>query len=72
MDPRAPRQTGADALLAAYDDQLRTNVAGAIAVDRLGPLLLATFPGGQGLVTYRDLSDADAATIGVIEGCIGR
>lgn len=63
MEPGAPVHLAADALLTAYDDQLRTNVVGAIAVDRLGPLLLVTFPGGHGFVTYRDLSDADAATI---------
>lgn len=54
-----------DALLAAYDDQLRTDAetAGAERVEHLGPLLLATFRGGSGFVTYRDLGGADAATI---------
>lgn len=32
-------------------------------VARLGPLRLVTFAGGRGFVTYRDLADADAATI---------
>jgi GNAT superfamily N-acetyltransferase len=53
-------------LLAAYDEQLRTDaeLAGAIATDRLGPLRLAIFAGGRGFVTYSDLGDADADTIG--------
>ncbi len=59
--------TAADAhpLLAAYDDQLRTDAEtpGAASVVRLGPLRLVTFVGGRGFVTYRDLGGADAATI---------
>jgi hypothetical protein len=49
-------------LLAAYDSQLRTDAetAGALAVHTLGPLRLATFPGGRGVITYRDLDGADA------------
>lgn len=45
------------ALLRAYDEQLRqeTEVPSAIALDRLGPLVLATFLGGRGFITYRDL-----------------
>jgi len=45
------------ALLHAYDGQLRqeTEVPSAIAVDRLGPLVLATFLGGRGFITYRTL-----------------
>jgi ribosomal protein S18 acetylase RimI-like enzyme len=52
-------------LLAAYDEQLRTDAEtpSALAVTRHGPLLLATFPGGRGFVTYRDLGDGDAGTI---------
>ena len=48
--------------LAAYDDQLRTGAetAGAVAVRVFGPLRLATFGGGRGFVTYRDLGGADA------------
>jgi hypothetical protein len=51
--------------LDAYDSQLRTEAEtpSAIAVARLGPLRLVTFAGGRGFVTYRDLGDADAATI---------
>lgn len=47
-------------LLAAYDDQLRTDAEtpSAIAVTRLGPLRLVTFAGGRGFVTYRDLGGA--------------
>jgi len=48
-------------LLAAYDDQLRTDAEarGAVAEVPHGPLRLITFPGGRGFVTYRDLGDAD-------------
>ncbi|SKC52268.1 GNAT family N-acetyltransferase [Krasilnikoviella flava] len=52
-------------LLAAYDDQLRTDAEtpSAVAVTRLGPLRLVAFLGGRGFVTYRDLGGADAATV---------
>jgi hypothetical protein len=45
-----------DALLAAYDDQLRTDaeMARALEVERHGPLLWAVFEHG-GFVSYRDL-----------------
>ncbi|GIL37186.1 GNAT family N-acetyltransferase [Phycicoccus sp. DTK01] len=53
------------ALLRVYDDQLRTDAEtpGAVSVERRGPLRLATFPGGRGFVSYRDLGGADAATV---------
>lgn len=53
------------ALLAAYDDQLRTvaETPSALAVTRLGPLRLVTFAGGRGFVTYRDLGNADQSEI---------
>jgi ribosomal protein S18 acetylase RimI-like enzyme len=52
-------------LLAAYDDQLRTDAEtpSAISVARLGPLRLVTFAGGRGFVTYRDLGGADATAV---------
>jgi hypothetical protein len=52
-------------LLAAYDDQLRTDAEtpGAVAVAQLGPLRLVTFEGGRGFVTYRDLGGADVQAI---------
>jgi hypothetical protein len=52
-------------MLSAYDAQLRTDAETAVAVSvtRLGPLRLVTFAGGRGFVTYRDLGEADAATI---------
>lgn len=52
-------------LLAAYDQQLRTDAEtpSAISLDRLGPLRLVTFAGGRGFVTYQDLGGADAQTI---------
>jgi len=52
-------------LLLVYDEQLRTDAetSGAIAVTRLGPLLLVTRAGGRGLVTYRDLDGTDASTM---------
>jgi GNAT superfamily N-acetyltransferase len=48
-------------LLAAYDEQLRTDAEtpSALAVTRLGPLRLVTFAGAQGFVTYKDLGRAD-------------
>jgi hypothetical protein len=53
-------------LLQAYDAQLRTSAetSGARAVRRIGPLHLATFAGGQGFVTYRDLGGARAEEVG--------
>lgn len=47
-------------LLAAYDQQLRTaaETLNAVSVVEHGPLFLATFSGGRGFVTYRDLDGA--------------
>ena len=52
-------------LLAAYDEQLRTDAEtpGAVSVTRHGSLRLVTFAGGRGFVTYRDLGGADTDTI---------
>jgi hypothetical protein len=52
-------------LLRAYDEQLRTTAetAGALAVERSGPLWLVTFAGGVGFVTYRDLGGADESGV---------
>ena len=52
-------------LLAAYDEELRTDAEtlSAVAVRILGPLHLATFARGRGFITYRDLGGADSATI---------
>ncbi|MQA63972.1 MAG: GNAT family N-acetyltransferase [Actinophytocola sp.] len=52
-------------LLAAYDEQLRTDAEtpSAISVTRHGPLRLVTFAGGRGFVTYRDLGGAAAESI---------
>lgn len=49
--------------LQAYDEQLRTDAEtpSAIAVTLLGPLRLATFAGGLGFITYRDLGDTEAS-----------
>jgi GNAT superfamily N-acetyltransferase len=49
--------------LAAYDDQLRAQAetTGAMRTRQLGPLHLATFAGGRGFITYRDLNVADAS-----------
>jgi hypothetical protein len=57
--------TRPERLLAAYDEQLRTDAEtpSAIAVERLGPLRLVTFAEGRGFVTYRDLGGADATQI---------
>jgi hypothetical protein len=55
-------------LRTAYDEQLRTDAetAGAVSVTRLGPLHLATFPGGRGFITYRDLAGADEDAVRVL------
>ena len=52
-------------LLAAYDEELRTDAEtpSALAVARLGPLRLVTFAGGRGFVTYKDLGGADVQAI---------
>lgn len=52
-------------LLLAYDEQLRTEaeMANARSRQRLGPLWLATFAGGQGFVTYRDLVGVGTAEL---------
>jgi GNAT superfamily N-acetyltransferase len=52
-------------LLAAYDDELRTEAEtpSAVEVRMLGPLRLVTFARGRGFVTYQDLAGADAAAI---------
>lgn len=54
-----------EVLLAAYDEELRTEAetANAVTTTVLGPLLLATFPGGRGFVTYRDLAECDRVGI---------
>jgi hypothetical protein len=59
-----------DDYLAAYDEQLRTDAEtpSALAVARLGPLRLVSFPGGRGFVTYRDLGGADADGIRELVG----
>lgn len=52
-------------LLAAYDEQLRTDAEtpSAIEVVPLGPLRLVRFAGGRGFVTYRELGGTDSNTI---------
>lgn len=52
-------------LLEAYDEQLRTDAEtpGATEVTEYGPLRLATFAGGRGFISYRDLGGADADAI---------
>lgn len=47
-------QTTRARLLAAYDEQLRTDaeIPGALTFARLGPLRVGTFAGGRGFVTY--------------------
>lgn len=51
--------------LKAYDEQLRTDAEtpSALSVTRRGPLRLATFAGGLGFITYRDLDGATAANM---------
>ena len=52
------------ALLAAYDAQLRRDaeIPSALSAVALGPLLLATYLGGRGFVTYRSLADGAGPT----------
>ncbi|MFF1830274.1 GNAT family N-acetyltransferase [Paenarthrobacter sp. NPDC058040] len=52
-------------LLAAYDEQLRTDAEtpSALTVTEHGPLRLVTFLGGRGFITYRDLGGADAGGV---------
>lgn len=54
--------------LEAYDRQLRTHpeIAGASNVVAHGPLLMATFPGGRGFVTYAELGDVDADDVALL------
>jgi hypothetical protein len=66
MDDRhAEAMTIAEEFLAAYDRQLRTDAEthGAISVTHLGPLLLVTFAGGQGFVTYPYLDGTEARPV---------
>ncbi|MEO6412887.1 MAG: GNAT family N-acetyltransferase [Pedococcus sp.] len=58
-------------LLRAYDEQLReeAEVPSAVRTDRLGPLVLATFVGGRGFITYRSL---DAARAPATEDSVAR
>jgi GNAT superfamily N-acetyltransferase len=56
------------ALLAAYDDQLRTYVddplPAGIAVERDGPLLRTTgYPGGSGAISYKDLGGLEGREV---------
>ena len=55
----------AASLLAAYDEQLRTDAEtpGALAVTRHGPLRLVTFSGGHGFITYQNLDGLSEADI---------
>ncbi|WP_235857132.1 GNAT family N-acetyltransferase [Occultella glacieicola] len=59
-------------LLTAYDDQLRTDAEtpSAVTVERHGPLRLATFIGGRGFVSYRDLKGIDPGEIGDVVGVV--
>lgn len=60
----APAHPDAQALLAAYDAQLRAvETLDALSVTRLGPLYLITFPGGRGFVTYPHLGGADTTAV---------
>jgi ribosomal protein S18 acetylase RimI-like enzyme len=59
--------------LDAYDRELRTDAEtpSAVAVARLGPLRLVTFPRGRGFVTYQDLAGADRGAIdGLVAGAL--
>ncbi len=57
-------------LLRAYDDQLRdeAETPSAITVRRMGPLRLATFRGGRGFITYRNLDEVPEGGIADLVG----
>ncbi|GAA4726684.1 GNAT family N-acetyltransferase [Pedococcus ginsenosidimutans] len=57
MVVRVTDAASTSALLHAYDTQLReeAEVPSAVEVARLGPLVLATFLGGRGFISYRHL-----------------
>lgn len=59
MTPPLPADDAA--LLRAYDTQLReeAEVPSALSTARLGPLVLATYVGGRGFITYRTLDVDD-------------
>lgn len=60
-----PHDIARSALLAAYDAQLRREgeVPSAISTTEHGPLVLASYLGGRGFITYRSLeTDAGPAT----------
>ncbi|WP_406832098.1 GNAT family N-acetyltransferase [Pedococcus sp. KACC 23699] len=64
-------------LLRAYDDQLRdeAETPSAIAVERLGPLRLATFLGGRGFITYSTLAQdgrpaTEASVVALVDGAL--
>ena len=62
-------------LLRAYDEQLRqeAEVPSAITVDRMGPLVLATYLGGRGFITYRSLDTPEApATEASVRELVGQ
>lgn len=58
-DPLTRPVSDPAALLSAYDHQLRdeAETPSAVAVERLGPLRLATFRGGRGFITYSTLDE---------------
>lgn len=60
----------AASLLAAYDEQLRTDAEtpGAVSVTRHGPLRLVTFSGGQGFITYQNLNGCTSDDIRQLAG----
>lgn len=66
-------ESDAATLLAAYDSQLRRDaeVPSAVSVLELGPLLLATYLGGRGFITYRSLdTESGPATEQSVRGLV--
>ena len=53
--PTPPAAPDPVALLHAYDAQLREELSSALTAPRLGPLVLATYLGGRGFITYKTL-----------------
>lgn len=61
-------------LLAAYDAQLRRDaeVPSALSTTELGPLVLATYLGGRGFITYQSLdTEAGPATAESVRALVG-
>lgn len=64
------RESLARQYLSYYDAQLRTDAEtpSAVKVQRLGPLRLINFTGGQGFITYRHISPTSGVNLAALVG----